>query len=82
MTSDAPVPPQLDSRPTSAASFDAGINASSAWAEALEASSIDGDDVDHEPGVNPATASDDDEPAPRSARALFDFDGKPEFREL
>jgi sorting nexin-9/18/33 len=54
--------------------FDAGINTSNAWTEHLERGSLsdeepDADDHDH-----------DDENRP--ARALYNFEGKPEFREL
>ncbi|KAF9269127.1 PX-domain-containing protein [Marasmius fiardii PR-910] len=48
--------------------FDAGLNASAAWTEHLEASSI--------------ASSNDDQENGRPARALYDFDGKAEFREL
>ncbi|KAJ7741445.1 hypothetical protein DFH07DRAFT_926149 [Mycena maculata] len=53
--------------------FDAGINASTAWTEHLESS---GSLSDEEP--------DDEEPEGtlRPARALYDFEGKTEFREL
>ena len=69
-----------ETRPDSSVSFDAGINASSAWAEALESSSNNGDAVTSPTQEGPA--SDDDEPPPRSARALYDFEGKSDFREL
>ncbi|KAJ7461859.1 hypothetical protein B0H11DRAFT_2056357 [Mycena galericulata] len=60
-----------DRRPHS--EFDAGINASTAWTEHLGAS---GSLSDEEP--------DDEEPegTHRPARALYDFEGKTEFREL
>lgn len=56
--------------------FDAGINTSAAWTEHLETDS----------GTNTGSLSDeepDDEPEEgRSARALYDFEGKAEFREI
>jgi sorting nexin-9/18/33 len=51
--------------------FDAGINASTAWTEHLETT---GSLSDEEP--------DDEEGTHRPARALYDFEGKTEFREL
>ncbi|KAK7056363.1 hypothetical protein VNI00_002917 [Paramarasmius palmivorus] len=48
--------------------FDAGINASTAWTVHLESSSIPSDDEQEDNG--------------RPARALYDFEGKAEFREL
>ncbi|KAG7094035.1 hypothetical protein E1B28_007656 [Marasmius oreades] len=54
------------SRPHS--DFDAGINTSTAWTEHLESSST--------------PSSDDEQESGRSARALYDFHGKAEFREL
>ncbi|EEB95787.1 hypothetical protein MPER_05190 [Moniliophthora perniciosa FA553] len=48
--------------------FDAGINASTAWTEHLETASVPSDDELEESG--------------RPARALYDFEGKAEFREL
>lgn len=71
-----------DPRPASAVSFDAGINASSAWAEALENSSNDGDGGELKNERLESAEKEDDDPPPRPARALFDFDGKTEFREL
>ncbi|KAK7044602.1 SH3 and PX-domain-containing 3 [Favolaschia claudopus] len=53
--------------------FDAGINASTAWTEHLEAT---GSLSDEEP------EEEDSEVASRPARALYDFEGKSEFREL
>lgn len=69
----------LDPRPKSALSFDAGINASSAWTGARESVS-NGDDLDERNEVE--KDGEDEDPPPRPARALFDFDGKPDFREL
>jgi sorting nexin-9/18/33 len=57
--------------------FDAGINTSTAWTEHLETESVatnTGSLSDEEP--------DDDAEESRSARALYDFEGKAEFREL
>ncbi|KAF5379083.1 hypothetical protein D9615_005912 [Tricholomella constricta] len=60
----------LFQRPVS--EFDAGINTSAAWTTHLESgSSLSDDEPDH-----------DDEETLRSARALYDFEGKAEFREL
>ncbi|KAJ7266894.1 hypothetical protein B0H12DRAFT_1320894 [Mycena haematopus] len=53
--------------------FDAGINASTAWTEHLEsAASLSDEEPDEE----------DAEGTNRPARALYDFEGKSEFREL
>jgi sorting nexin-9/18/33 len=59
-------------RPHSALDFDAGINASTAWTEHLERS-ISDEEPDEEP---------DDDTQYRTARALYAFEGKAEFREL
>lgn len=57
-----------------ASEFDAGINASNAWvaeqAERDAEQSISDDEEETEKGIG------------RGARALYDFEGKPEFREL
>jgi sorting nexin-9/18/33 len=53
--------------------FDAGINASTAWTEHLEST---GSLSDEEPDTV------DEEGTHRPARALYDFEGKGEFREL
>lgn len=50
--------------------FDAGINASNAWTQ----HQLSSDPSDEEP--------DNSEENRRPARALYDFEGKPEFREL
>ncbi|KAF8068907.1 hypothetical protein FPV67DRAFT_1490194 [Lyophyllum atratum] len=56
--------------------FDAGINTSAAWTEHLESGSTAGGSLsDEEPDH-------DAEESLRSARALYDFEGKAEFREL
>jgi sorting nexin-9/18/33 len=57
--------------------FDAGINTSAAWTEHLETES----------GPNDTGSLSDEEPdegaeESRPARALYDFEGKSEFREL
>jgi hypothetical protein len=54
--------------------FDAGINTSTAWTEHLERASLSDEDPDDD------SVNEDDESRP--ARALYDFEGKPEFREL
>ncbi|KAJ6495280.1 hypothetical protein C8R45DRAFT_866476 [Mycena sanguinolenta] len=53
--------------------FDAGINASTAWTEHLEST---GSLSDEEPDEEDAEGTN------RPARALYDFEGKNEFREL
>ncbi|GLB42320.1 putative WASP-binding domain of Sorting nexin protein [Lyophyllum shimeji] len=56
--------------------FDAGLNTSAAWTAHLESGSSGGGSLsDEEPD------HDSEEPL-RPARALYDFEGKPEFREL
>jgi len=61
--------------------FDVGLNTSAAWTEHLESSSMSGSLSDEEPDI-----SDSDETSRRQARrpgrALYDFEGKAEFREL
>lgn len=64
--SKSPVTSSRLSRPQS--EFDSGINTSTAWTEHLELGS--------------APPSDDDDEDYRPARALYDFEGKAEFREL
>lgn len=58
--------------------FDAGINTSVAWAAAehLDRGTLS----DEDPNEDPANV--DDELNARPARALYQFEGKPEFREL
>lgn len=56
--------------------FDAGLNTSAAWTEHLESSAVLGSLSDEEPD------GDGEKEALRSARALYDFEGKAEFREL
>ncbi|CAK5261888.1 unnamed protein product [Mycena citricolor] len=59
--------------------FDAGINSSAAWTEHLEQS---GSLSDEEPDEPDADVQDEDAEPLKSARALYDFEGKAEFREL
>jgi sorting nexin-9/18/33 len=54
--------------------FDAGINTSNAWTEHLERGSLSDEEPDSD--------NDDDYSECLPARALYDFDGKVEFREL
>ena len=75
--------------------FDAGLNTSSAWTESLDnasrksqasinVNSLSDDESEDAPEV--AAKEDDADPVPeasgRPARALYAFEGKPEFREL
>lgn len=55
--------------------FDAGINTSNAWTEHLERGSLSDEDPDDD-----SADADDDEGRP--ARALYQFEGKVEFREM
>lgn len=82
LSTESPTSQADATRPLSTVSFDAGINASSAWTGAREESSIPGD-IDELTGTEAASDEEqgDDSP-PRPARALFDFEGKPEYREL
>jgi sorting nexin-9/18/33 len=52
--------------------FDAGINTSNAWTQHLERESLSDEEPD----------SDNTDDENRPARALYDFEGKVEFREL
>jgi len=56
--------------------FDVGINTSAAWTEHLERESSlsDEEPEDHVAGA--------DDPKGRSARVLYQFEGKPELREM
>src|SRR3977135_348635 len=54
-----------------ASEFDAGINASNAWVAERDANQSISDDEEEA-----------DADTGRAARALYDFEGKPEFREL
>ena len=58
--------------------FDAGLNTSAAWTEHLESSSISGSLSDEEPDIDETSQRQ----AHRPGRALYDFEGKAEFREL
>lgn len=69
----AATPPPLDVASFRKSEFDAGINASSAWTEHLERTS-----TYH-------SVSDDEKEQKiegRPARALYDFEGRADFREL
>ncbi|KAH0826616.1 hypothetical protein J3R83DRAFT_4980 [Lanmaoa asiatica] len=64
--------PASDQRPRSDHDFDAGINSSTAWTEHLDRESLSDDEpTDHLYGQHGL-----------SARALYQFEGKAEFREL
>ncbi|KAG5636826.1 hypothetical protein H0H81_006680 [Sphagnurus paluster] len=52
--------------------FDAGINTSAAWTTHIESGSLSDEEPDHG----------HEQESLRSGRALYDFDGKAEFREL
>jgi len=62
-----------DARPHSNAAFDVGLNSSNAWTEHLDHDSLS--DNETEP-------PDELKPSEEAARALYDFEGKAEFREL
>ncbi|KAL1677997.1 hypothetical protein EV122DRAFT_265207 [Schizophyllum commune] len=68
--------PVSESANSQALDFDTGINTSAAWTEHLE----------HGYASDPASGDEADQDAEeeqsRSARALYDFEGKAEFREL
>lgn len=55
--------------------FDAGINTSAAWTEHLERGSLSDEEPDNDQAYLDAQVG-------RPARALYQFRGKPEFREL
>ncbi|KAJ4476149.1 hypothetical protein C8R41DRAFT_774091 [Lentinula lateritia] len=55
--------------------FDAGINASNAWTQYHLSGDLSDEELNLENAGN-------DHPDRRPARALYDFEGKPEFREL
>ncbi|KAG0697584.1 hypothetical protein DFH29DRAFT_142761 [Suillus ampliporus] len=65
-----------DTRPRSNAAFDAGIQSSSAWTEHLERGSLSDDEPE------PTDELQRFEETAKAARALYDFEGKAEFREL
>ncbi|KAG8926590.1 hypothetical protein FRC02_008791 [Tulasnella sp. 418] len=78
-----PVDINVSDRPLSTATFDAGINASSAWTGHLESASSDGDPPEGKEGVSSNdTLRGDVMNESRPARALYDFDGEEQFREL
>lgn len=54
--------------------FDAGINSSAAWTEHLERHSLSDEELEED--------DDTKEGQGRPARALYPFEGKPEFREI
>lgn len=58
--------------------FDAGINTSAAWTEHLETESA----VTNTGSLSDEEPDDHEAEKPRPARALYDFEGKAEFREL
>ncbi|KIJ58186.1 hypothetical protein HYDPIDRAFT_48646, partial [Hydnomerulius pinastri MD-312] len=66
--------PAFDQRPQSDHGFDVGINSSAAWTEHLDRGSLS----DDEPGDNPTLEGQKGLPA----RALYQFEGKAQFREL
>jgi sorting nexin-9/18/33 len=65
-----------DARPLSDAVFDAGIHSSNAWKEHLEHGSLSDDEPEPSGELQPS------EETAKAARALYDFKGKAEFREL
>jgi len=68
-----------DTRPHSDPPFDAGINSSGAWTEHLERCSLSDDEpelTDEHHELQPI------EDTVKAARALYDFEGKAEFKEL
>jgi sorting nexin-9/18/33 len=65
-----------DARPLSDAVFDAGIHSSNAWKEHLEHGSLSDDEPESSGELQPS------EETAKAARALYDFKGKAEFREL
>ncbi|KDQ50377.1 hypothetical protein JAAARDRAFT_211785 [Jaapia argillacea MUCL 33604] len=65
--------PMFHARPVS--DFDVGINSSAAWTGSLERAVGD-------PSLSDDEGEDDEEERGRSARALYKFEGKVEFREL
>ncbi|KAG8880051.1 hypothetical protein FRB97_001202 [Tulasnella sp. 331] len=75
---------KADGSATPRMSFDAGINASSAWTGARESSQvgISEEKVSIEASIMEETESAQESDPPRSARALYDFEGKADLREL
>lgn len=79
MAAPAATPPAVNPnllRPGS--EFDAGINASSAWTEHLERQSTYQLSISDDENEDAASTSIDGRPA----RALHDFEGREDFREL
>ncbi|KAG1823450.1 uncharacterized protein BJ212DRAFT_1262371 [Suillus subaureus] len=68
-----------DACPRSDAPFDAGINSSGAWTEHLECCSLSDDELEPTDGHHELQPI---EEIVKPARALYDFEGKAEFKEL
>ncbi|KAG1870008.1 hypothetical protein F4604DRAFT_1773130 [Suillus subluteus] len=68
-----------DTRPRSDAPFDAGIKSSGAWTEHLECYSLSDDEPEPTDGHHELQPI---EEIVKTARALYDFEGKAEFKEL
>jgi len=68
-----------DTRPHSDPPFDAGINSSGAWTEHLECCSLSDDEPELTDGHHELQPIED---TVKAARALYDFEGKAEFKEL
>jgi len=91
-TKSLPTSSQISQRPVS--EFDAGINTSAAWTEHLETGGsptnslskarmrryLSESDAHH--SLSEDEVEDEPEIMTRPARALYSFEGKPEFREL
>jgi sorting nexin-9/18/33 len=76
--------PFILSSPRAQSEFDAGINTSTAWTHHLEAGGSEDADLE-EPSsgsLSDDDLEDDDNSKTRPARALYQFEGKVEFREL
>lgn len=78
-TSDSSIISNDDTCPRSKAPFDAGIHSSSVWTEHLECYSQSDDEP--EPVDEPQDQQPIEETV-KAARALYDFEGEAEFREL
>lgn len=79
-TSDSSIISNDDTFPRSKAPFDAGIHSSSVWTEHLECYSQSDDEL-----PEPVDELQDQQPIEetvKAARALYDFEGEAEFREL
>ena len=68
--------PVSESANSQALDFDIGINTSTAWTEHLEHGYVS------DPASGDEADQDAEEEQSRPARALYDFEGKAEFREL